>query len=119
MYSPEETHDMLSQNQDAFLTAQLPVYSEFIEILTAWRTEIINSFCRPYEDRRQSNSLAEYINSRLRILISVSNGLSNFERFRARAIYALNKFVCYSISSHLTSNKRQGKPRGKYSKHPE
>ena len=49
--------------------------------------------------------LSEYMNSRLRVLINVSNGLSNFPRFRARALYALNRKLYYTITDHLNLTK--------------
>lgn len=114
--SYEEAAEQLDALKDLFIESDLRIYDEFIGIMNTWRDEIINSFERPNEDRKQSNSLTEFINGRLRILIDISNGLSNFPRFRSRAIYALNNSVCYSITSHLSSNKQQGKKRGTYNK---
>ena len=86
-------------------------------IFENWKPEILNSFKRSYENRKQSNALAEHINGKLRTLMTVSNGLYNFDRFRARAIYCLNKYITYSLTSHIHRfNKRQGKPRGSYKK---
>lgn len=34
--------------------------SEFIVTLENWKEEILHSFLRPYEDRKQSNALAKY-----------------------------------------------------------
>ena len=79
------------------------------------KPEILNSFQRPSDDRKRSNSLAEYMNGRLGDFIRISNGISNFERFRARSIFALNKRMAYTITDHLITNKRKGKERGKYS----
>ena len=54
---------------------------------------------------------------KLRILISVSNGYTNFERFKARAIYCLNDKIFYTLTSKLSySNKQKGKLRGSYNK---
>ena len=85
-------------------------------MLKKWRTEIINSFERPFDDRKQSNALAEHCNSRLRELLAVSNGYANFERFRAKALFCLNNHIFYSLTHILDSKKRQGKPRGTYNK---
>lgn len=86
-------------------------------ILKHWKPEIINSFNRPYDNRRQSNALAENIYQKLKLLIEVSNGYSNFDRFRARAIYCLNDRLFYGLISSLSSNKREGRKRGAYNKH--
>ena len=96
--------------------ADIPAYEDFLTSITNWKEEYLNSFRRPYDDRKQSNALSEYMNSRLRVLINVSNGLSNFPRFRARALYALNRKLYYTITNHLQSNKRIGKKRGSYKK---
>lgn len=49
---------------DIFKENDLYCYKEFVALLKNWRTEIINSFARPYENRRQSNALAESINQK-------------------------------------------------------
>ena len=62
---------------ELFEHSDLDCYKEFISLLKHWKPEIINSFRRPYDDRRQSNALAENINQKLRLLIEVSNGYTN------------------------------------------
>ena len=101
---------------EAFKKADLPCYSEFITTLNNWKEEILNSFTRPYNDKKQSNALAEYINGRLRELIIVSNGYSHFERFRSRGIYCLNNQVYYTMVDKLWPQKRVGRKRGNYNK---
>ncbi len=102
---------------EAFKTAHLYCYEEFVCLLVHWKPEILNSFKRPYDTFRQSNALSENINGKLGTLIRISNGLSNFERFRARAIYCLNHKISYSLTSHIFRyNKRIGNPRGSYKK---
>lgn len=102
---------------EAFKKAHLYCYEEFVSLIEHWRPEIINSFKRPYDTFKQSNALSENINGQLRSLITVSNGLSNFDRFRARAIYCLNHQISYSLTNHIHRyNKRIGKPRGSYKK---
>ena len=100
----------------AFEEANLYCYEEFISLLKHWKKEIINSFKRPYENRKQTNSLAENINGRLRELLLISYGYSNFERFRDRALYCLNEKIFYALTSSLSSLKREGKKRGNYNK---
>lgn len=101
---------------EEFIKSDLPCYRNFQQLLSTWKSEILNSFTHTSEDRRQSNALAENINGQLRVLIAVSNGYSNFLRFRARAIFGLNKHVTYTITDTLFSNKRTGRSRGHYSK---
>ena len=110
----EQRFDQILQ---AFKTAHLYCYEDFVSLLEHWRPEILNSFKRPYHTFKQSNALSENINGKLGTLIRISNGLSNFERFRARAIYCLNHKISYSLTSHIfRHNKRTGKPRGTYKK---
>ena len=86
----EEAGTQLDYLIELFEHSDLDCYKEFISLLKHWKPEIINSFRRPYDDRRQSNALAENINRKLRLLIEVSKGYTNLERFRARALYCLN-----------------------------
>ena len=99
-----------------FEQANLYCYTEFISLLKHWRIEIIHSFHRPYENRRLSNALAESLNEKIRELLVVSHGFSNFERFRARALYCLNPALFYSLTPLLSSRRQEGKKRGHYRK---
>ena len=90
---------------EAFKEAQLPEYNEFVSILENWRTEILNSFKRPIDERKLSNALSENINGQIRTYLTVSNGISNFTRFRKRCLLALNRKVFYSINDQLRSDK--------------
>jgi len=80
-------------------------YEEFTRLLIHWREEIINSFQRPHNDRKQSNALAENVNSKLRTYISITRGSQNFTRFRKRVLYALNPKIFYAISGRISSDK--------------
>lgn len=113
-----------SQNADewfdlivsSFISADIPEYRDFVQLLLNWKPYIINSFLRPYNNRKLSNALSENINSQIRAYLAVSRGLSNFTRFRKRVLYALNKNIFYSATSSFKSDKKQGKPRGRYTK---
>ncbi len=100
-----------------FEKANLPCYTEFVSLLHTWRQEILNSFLRPYDNRKLSNAFTENTNERIRELLNVTNGMANFERFRIRALYCFNKHLFYSLTQSLSSNKRKGKARGSYKKH--
>ena len=56
----EEWFDTIYQ---AFVTSNIREYDEFITTLTNWKQEILNSFKRPYNDRKLSNALSENINA--------------------------------------------------------
>lgn len=114
--SYEEAPQQLDQLIQVFEEANLYCYAGFIETLKTWKPQIINSFQRPFDNRKQSNALTEHLNSRLRELISISNGFANFDRFRARAVYCLNDYAYYALTDSLRSSKRKGKSRGSYNK---
>ena len=84
-----------------FKKANIPEYRDFTNILSEWTDEIINSFQRPYEDKKLSNAFTENINGRIKVYFSVSKGVANFQRFRKRVIFALNKDVNYSLKKSL------------------
>lgn len=98
----------------AFNESGISEYNEFVSMLINWRIEILNSFKRPFDDRKLSNALCENINGQIRSYLTISNGVSNFSRFRKRCILALNPHVFYSLNNRLKSNKRDSKPRGAY-----
>ena len=55
-----------------------------------WEKEIINSFIR-INSKRLSNGPMESENGRISKIMSDANGYSNFERFRNRVMFGLNK----------------------------
>lgn len=112
----EEAAKQFDTILNLFKNSGIPQYDEFIGVLTNWRTEIINSFKRPYANRKLTNSFTEETNGKIRTYIAVSRGIANFDRFKIRAIYALDPRVFYSLSQNLKTNKRFSKARGKYNK---
>ena len=88
-----------------FQSTYISEFRSVTETLINWKHEILNSFLRPFDDRKLSNSLAENINSRLRTYISLTNGISNFIRFKKRVLLTLNPRIYYSISGHISSDK--------------
>ncbi len=75
---------------DDFIKADIPEYEEFIGLLQNWRTEIINSFTY-YRGKRINNSVAESINSQVKLVLYNSRGIRNSDRRRKRIMYAINK----------------------------
>ena len=63
--SYEEATARLDYLIDLFEEADLACYKEFVQLLKNWKPEIINSFNRPYDSRRQSNALIESYNQKL------------------------------------------------------
>ena len=109
----KENYDTLLKD---FEDADIPEYKEFINILKNWKTEILNSFRRPYEDHKLSNAFCENINGKIRTYIAISRGITNFQRFRKRVLFALNPKIFYSLTEKLYSLKKEGKRRGTYNK---
>jgi len=63
--------------------------------LDNWKQEIINSF-NTYDKRRISNGPIEGRNKTVKIILRLANGYTNFNRFRNRIMYVLNKYETYS-----------------------
>lgn len=99
-----------------FKNSGIKQYSEFSSILYTWENEILNSFKRPYNDRKLTNAYTENVNGKIKTYLSISNGINNFPRFRKRVIFALSNCIYYSLSKDLHNNNRQGKKRGPYNK---
>ena len=86
-----------------FRSSHLKEFQEFGKLLNHWRNEIKNSFIRvnvKIKDKkgnfiivkkRLSNGPMEGCNSRIKCLIKNANGYRNFERFRKRVFFSLNK----------------------------
>lgn len=60
------------------------------KMLRNWKQEIVNSFIT-YRGRRISNGPIESTNSRIKLIKRNANGYKNFQRFRLRCLYTLNK----------------------------
>jgi Transposase and inactivated derivatives len=106
----------LDQLIKTFTDSDIVEYYDCTKTIINWRQEIINSFERPYNERKQSNALSENINSQIRAYLGLIRGSSNFNRFKKRILLATNKKVFYAISDRLESEKRKGYSRGKYTK---
>lgn len=86
-----------------FRSSHLKEFQEFGKLLNHWRTEIKNSFIRVnvrikdkkgnfiIVKKRLSNGPMEGCNSRIKCIIKNANGYRNFERFRKRVFFSLNK----------------------------
>jgi len=112
----EEAAAHYDKISDRFRRCGITQYEEFTNILFTWKEEILNSFLRPYNDRKLSNAYTENINSQLRTCLSVSRGISNFSRFRKRVIYALSPDIRYALTSTLSDCRQNRRKRGSYHK---
>lgn len=114
--SYEEALDNYDVLVKEFEDVNIKEYREFVSILINWKNEILNSFKRPYENRKLSNAFCENINGKINSYLTISRGIINFDRFRKRIMYALNHKISYSLTSCLNSLQRKGKLRGQYNK---
>ena len=100
-YDPKVLYDELNNLIYRFRESNIEEYKEFYKLLNHWKVEIVNSFIK-YNGIRISNSRVERFNGKLRNLIDISFGLSNFTRFRNRAFYCFNK------NTHMLAFKKKG-----------
>ena len=63
---------------------------DFGFLLARWKYEIINSFLI-VDGKRMSNGPMESLNGRIKRLLYDGYGYSNFNRFRNRLMFCLNK----------------------------
>ena len=112
----DEACEIYDQYIDAFKSSGIAQFDEFTKILITWKTEILNSFKRPVDNRRLSNAATEHINGKLRAYLTISRGVGNFDRFRKRVIFALDPKLYYALTSNLKSAARKGPKRGPYHK---
>lgn len=96
--------------------ALIPEMATFMETLTNWRRFIVNSFTFEADGRRISNGPIEGFNSQYKKLMRVSNGLSNFPRFRARLLLCSRKEIVFTKPKKGIKRKRVGRKRGHYKK---
>ena len=86
----ESCDEELDEFIDKFSNSHLKEYRDVGKMLQRWKTEIKNSFIR-VSNKRLSNGSIEGINSKLRCIIKNANGYCNWERFRNRCMFCINK----------------------------
>jgi|SRR5690554_4897643 len=69
---------------------------EYGKTLNRWKIEIINSFTK-HNGVRYSNGRLESTNRNIKTIIRNAFGVTNFERFRARVMYSINKDVSLNL----------------------
>ncbi|MDD5792697.1 MAG: ISL3 family transposase [Erysipelotrichaceae bacterium] len=71
-------------------------FPELAATLEYWKEEIISSFSL-VKGQRVSNGPIEGRNSLIKKVLHLANGYTNFDRFRNRIIYSLNKYSSHSF----------------------
>ncbi len=86
-----------------FSSSHLEEFREFGRLINHWKKEIKNSFIRinisfldkegkiQNKKKRLSNGPMEGCNSRIKCIIKNANGYRNFDRFRRRILFTINK----------------------------
>lgn len=93
--------DCLNDLNEIINSFKLSNIKEFIDaanMLNNWKNEIVNSFAK-VKGCRVSNGPIEGRNSLIKKIIRIANGYTNFQRFRNRVIYCLNKFANHNFKS--------------------
>ena len=90
----EQLNDLIEK----FFNSKLEPFIEVAKTLSTWKEYILNSFITIKDclddngkPRRLSNGPIEGINSIIEKINSNGNGYSNFDRFKNRCIYVINK----------------------------
>lgn len=92
----KEAENRLSEIINDFRVSGIREFEELAATLNNWKQEIVNSFCT-YNGVRVSNGPAEGRNSMIKKILKLANGYSNFERFRNRIMYSLNRYSKHSF----------------------
>ena len=95
----EEFNELIND----FRSSHLAEFQVFGKLINHWKTEIKNSFIRinfytknkngelAFIKKRLSNGPMEGSNSRIKCIIKNANGYKNFDRFRKRILFSINK----------------------------
>lgn len=92
----QEAENKLTEIINEFTVSGIAEFVSLASTLSNWKKEISNSFS-VFKDRRVSNGPIEGRNSMIKKILRLANGYSNFDRFRNRIIYSLNKLSSHSF----------------------
>lgn len=110
--TPNDREQKLNELIMEFRKSQVPEMRHFASTLTKWRTEIINSLTtygyiykvdsktgKPNAyHKRMTNAIIENRNSICKCIKKNANGYHNWDRFRNRLMYVLDKDATYSLN---------------------
>ena len=85
-----ESLNKLNGYIEKFKKSKYQEFRDFGYMIDNWKYYIVNSFIR-VNGKRMSNGPMESLNGRLKRLLSDGYGYSDFDRFRNRALFSLNK----------------------------
>ena len=84
-----EAYAFVGRIADKLDSSGSPLLGRVAASYRKWRTEIANGLARNQRAFNPSNGVAEGLNNRLKTLKKISNGCTNFERFRKRILLIL------------------------------
>lgn len=92
--APDRLDNLICKLQKLNISFMNPIVSTLIK----WKKEIINSFVL-YDGKRVSNGPIEGRNSIIKTIKKVSNGITDFERFRKRIMFVINKDYYFDLKT--------------------
>lgn len=122
--SPEEQREELEIIIDKCLSSGIEEMIAAGKMLDHWKEEILNSFYT-YEKYIIKNNRKKWVNARvtsgliegrnkiIKIILKLANGYQNFQRFRNRSMFVLNRLEEYSDHKLPNTVKRILKKKGK------
>lgn len=83
--------------------------SQFANVLTKWKREIINSFIivDSNKGRKMNTAIVENRNKSIKLIKHASNGYLNWERFRNRILFSLNADSTFYMTNIKKEKKQQ------------
>ena len=75
-----------------FINHEIYEIRRYGKTLELWFNEIINSFTK-HKGKRYNNAPLESRNRQIKTIMKNAYGFKNFERFRARVLYSINKDI--------------------------
>ncbi|VEU81016.1 ISL3 family transposase [Haploplasma axanthum] len=93
----DDAHENLNEMINIFSNHNNYEIRQYGKTLKRWKNEILNSFIREGKSR-YSNGKLEGKNRDIKTILRNSYGYTNFNRFRSRVLYSINKDVELTIS---------------------
>lgn len=88
----EEAKVKINHLIETFKNSNIPEMNSFANTLINWKNEIVNSFIIVESTGKSiSNAIIENRNKSIKTIKRNGNGYTNWERFRNRVMYSLNK----------------------------
>lgn len=94
----DEAKYKINQLIERFKNSNIPEMNDFANTLINWKNEIVNSFLIVGKNEKKiSNAIIENRNKSIKTIKRNGNGYTNWDRFRNRVMYSLNKSAAYRL----------------------